>query len=336
MYAFKGEILKMKKRNLLFLLAAPALLVSCGGNSDEVIPTGETVSETEASAHFKKATESLVASDALGMKLELNATSNISIKSTSGGYEMTGSSKSEVGVTLKAGVKGLREEKLSDVKASVTGELSMTAESETKVGGSNASSTTTSDSLKGNAALYIDEGYIYLDAESLRPVLQIIASMTGGEFDKYAILKRKESLVDKESDTNPIPAFLEQIEWDEMLAQLKETFSKELETIKTKAGDYAYVFKADNSTLFGDASADSSSADISGETSFSVSFNDLGLTALGVRTNFVVDVSTDGYYTQKTEVEASAKASFFYGDNVTVEEVPNPSSFTTPTAASAE
>ena len=317
----------MKKRNFLFLLAAPLLLVSCGGSSEEVIPTGETVPETEVSTHFKKATESLASADAIGMKLEMNAKSAITIDSASGDYALKGTSKSDVNATLKAGFKGLREEKLSDVKASLTGEISMNAESKMGMGGSEASSTATSASLKGNAGLYVDNGYLYADAESLRSFLEIIAGATGVKFDKDTSLKGKASLVDKEGDANPIPTFLEQIKWDEVVDQVKDTFSKELDTIKTKAGDYAYVFKGDSSKIFGTGSTDQTSIDITGETVFSVSFNDLGLTGIGFETNTTFETSMTGM-TQKTEIEASAKASFFYGNNVTVEDVPNPSSFT--------
>ena len=318
----------MKKRNFLFLLAAPLLLVSCGGGSEEVIPAGDPVSETEVSAHFKKATENLAATDAIGMKLELSGKGTSNILSTMEGYDMKGTSTGAVHATLKAGVKGLRAEKLKDLKASVTGELSMSTESKMEVGGSSisASSTETSDSLKGNAGLYVDNGYIYGDFESLRPIISLIASITGGKFDADSPLKTKASLIEKEGDENPIPALLETIKWDEMVDQLKETFSKEIETIKTKAGDYAYVFTGDNSVLFRGASGDSASMNVSGETKFSFSFNDLGLTSIGATVNGTFKTSMTGM-SQTTTIEASAKASFFYGNNVTVEDVPNPNSF---------
>lgn len=318
----------MKKRNFLFLLAAPLLLVSCGGGSEEVIPTGDPVSEAEVSTHFKKATENLAATDAIGMKLELSGKATSDMLSTTGGYDMKGTSTGTINATLKAGAKGLRAEKFKDVKASVTGELSMSSESKVEVGGSSvsASSTESSDSLNGKAGLYVDNGYIYGDFESIRPIMSIIASITGGEFDEDTPLKIKASLIEKEGDANPIPGLLETIKWDEMVDQLKETFSKEIETIKTKAGDYAYVFTGDNSVIFGGASTDSASLDVSGETKFSFSFNDLGLTAIGATVNGTFKTVVGGV-SQTTTIEASAKASFFYGNNVTVEGVPNPNSF---------
>lgn len=317
----------MKKRNFLFLLAAPLLLVSCGGNSEEVIPTGETVPETEVSTHFKKATESVASADAVGMNLELNGKSAMEMKSTTGGSTLTMTTNGTIDASLKAGVKGLRAPKAKDIKGSVSGNLGMDSTTTISTDGSDKSSTESSMKANVKAAAYVDGGYVYFDVGDLGPFLEIISSITGETITADANLKGKYSFLKDADYPNPIPTFLEEIKWDEVVDQVKDTFSKELDTIKTKAGDYAYVFKGDSSKIFGAGTTDEVSADISGEVTFSISFNDLGLTALGFKTN--TEISTKaGDIETKVSVDLSAKASFFYGNNVTVEDVPNPTSFT--------
>ena len=317
----------MKKRNFLFFLAAPLLLVSCGGNSEEVIPTGETVPETEVSTHFKKATESLGSADAVGMKLELSGKGVTEMKSMTGDSTLTMTTNSTIDASLKAGVKGLRAPKAQDIKGSVSGNLGMDSKTTISTDGSDKSSSESSMKANLKAAAYVDGGYVYFDVGDLGPYLEIIGSITGENITADANLKGKFSFLKDADYPNPIPTFLEEIEWDEVVAQAKDTFSEELDTIKTKAGDYAYVFKGDSSKIFGVSSTDEVSTNISGEVTFSISFNDLGLTALGFKTNTEISTSAGGIET-KFSMDLSAKASFFYGDNVTVEDVPNPSSFT--------
>lgn len=114
----------MKKSNLLMLLAAPIVLMGCGENNSNIVPTGESVAKEDIAVHYAKATEAMDNVEAFGIKLtgEAKLDSNVNFTSQVGDSKQTLSTNSSIEVkdlSVEAGIKNIKSTDIKEISASV-------------------------------------------------------------------------------------------------------------------------------------------------------------------------------------------------------------------------
>ncbi len=303
----------MKKNKYLLIAALPLLLVSCNKKDSVGIPTGEKVSETETYTVLTKASEATSKQDSFGFKFTSYFDSKTEAAYTQGTVKQTSDTSTNVKLDANFGVKGFKEEKLKDVEASLVTSGSLELK---------ASNTNLNTSLC--AGVYLEDGTLYCNLENLAPLLEFVTIPSA-----YLTSLKFKTTIPSDVD-NSLKDILEDDTWSELIEEIKEE-SKSFETLKTKDGDYAYVFELDLEKL-ASSSSTSFSGDVTGSVKCSLLFNDKGFKnyylTMDVASKFSVDDGTnENSITTSTSVKGEVKLSFLYGDEVSVEKVKDPSSF---------
>lgn len=325
----------MKKSNLLMLLAAPIVLMGCGENNSNIVPTGESVAKEDIAVHYAKATEAMDNVEAFGIKLtgEAKLDSNVNFTSQVGDSKQTISTNSSIEVkdlSVEAGIKNIKSTDIKEISASVEASaayaIKMTAEGV-------PTDTNANMDLSGNvsANVYVQDGFSYLDFEGLRNIITSIKPGTTLPEN----LKIKSQLSELEEGETAI-----EVDWSEMISSIETDYSSSLNCIKGKNNVYSYVFSIDPSKVLENTNTDFSNMDFSseGNSTLYVSFNDNGLTSIGLLIDWSassnVEDSEYGYSNSSTaSLHMDLKMDFLYGNDVKVKEVPNKDSFVEQTLA---
>lgn len=315
----------MKNAKPILLLASSLLLVGCSqsdqGSSSVVPPTGSEVSEEAMTIHYAKALEAMDEAKAVGMALTGEAKLNYSVESSLTQSEETKTYSKAVKAEISnlSASFGMKKDG-DDVKMSAKASANYAYESSV-TGTLFASEPSLSYSGNASVSTYYADKTIYIDQTGLSSIISIFNSDP-----KRVDLKRKQSVTGPSFDWDSV---------DEALNKLSEVAASS-DSIQAKDGTYSFVYTIDPNTL-----VDSPSnvldfkTNVEGDVKVWLSFTEDGFSEAGLSANFgnVSSISGEGGWattsgnSEKLEVSATLKATFSYGDKVTVEEVADPENY---------
>ena len=321
----------MSKSQPFLLLASSLTLLGCsqvGSNSSSSIeaPTGSEIEKEVMTAHYAKAIEEMNDAKAIGLALSGEAKVNGSVES----YLTQSGENNTYSQTIKAEISDLSASfamKLDgeDAKMSAKASAKYAYES-SAIGALFDSEPNVSYSGDASAAIYYDEKTLYADLTGLSSLFSIFS--TSPELDN---LKLKQAVSSPSFDWEFV---------DEALEDFSE-ISDASDFIQAKDGTYSFVYSIDPSAL-SDSSSETYPINMNWEGNIKawLSFTDDGFSEAGFTANFAQQESSSGDegwgtisgHTNKTDVSASLKASFSYGDKVKVEEVSDPDSYVDPSS----
>ncbi len=313
----------MNKTKTIILLASSLALLACsqsGGKESYSAPTGTEVGKEELNVHYAKALTAMEEANAFGVSatgdLKVNAETKGSVKAGEIATETSSSTKVELtNLSASVGMKTVDEN--VKISAKANGDYII----ETKANESTLSSQE-SLSLNGKAsvAAYYADNTVYADFSGAESLFKLFSSDSSAETP----LKFKTTVETPKFDWSFIT---------EAMEDLSKSASQS-EYIQAKDGAYSFVYTIDPKSISGSVSSVDTGADWSGSIKVWLSFTEGGFTEAGatgsISYNGSVSYSMEGYsYSSSTsgEVSVNLKATFSYGDKVTVDEVSNPDDF---------